>query len=338
MNRTPPDSCPTEPATSHQPVDDQYLAALEQLQRHFALYTGPERSRQGFELLEALSALTAAKACRGVSLDHLGFEPAEIAEHLSWPSLEDAEPTRVGTVINAAWKKALKLFDGMREGYRETAGEQGVLRILVPRKLPSAGRVPSQYRWEMELEPGAQSPRTEIPVGGLRYRREWVDNYRVGILGLGVVLNPLRIALFLSLFSILGLLVLFLVAASYNNLRTGNLAALAVTTAGAGCLVWAMYRMYSPLADAKRWRVVAVPEFLQPLTSLEAMQLVYDPEGEHIVRAVRHVGECPRCGRRVTVDEGDRAFPDRLVGRCRGSPREHVYSFDHLSLLGQPLT
>lgn len=52
---------------------------------------------------------------------------------------------------------------------------------------------------------------------------------------------------------------------------------------------------------------------------------------------VRHCGTCPICAGEVEIAAGGQAFPRRLVGRCRDSPLEHVFSFDPLSLTGLPL-
>lgn len=52
---------------------------------------------------------------------------------------------------------------------------------------------------------------------------------------------------------------------------------------------------------------------------------------------VRHWGFCPTCSAEVDLDEGGAAFPDRLIGRCQDAPLEHVYSFDPVRLIGEPL-
>lgn len=52
---------------------------------------------------------------------------------------------------------------------------------------------------------------------------------------------------------------------------------------------------------------------------------------------VRHWGVCPICSAEVDLDSGRRAFPDRLIGRCHDAPFEHVFSFDPVRLIGEPL-
>lgn len=52
---------------------------------------------------------------------------------------------------------------------------------------------------------------------------------------------------------------------------------------------------------------------------------------------VRHWGICPICSAEVDLDCGGTAFPDRLIGRCHDAPLEHVFSFDPVRLVGEPL-
>jgi len=52
---------------------------------------------------------------------------------------------------------------------------------------------------------------------------------------------------------------------------------------------------------------------------------------------VRHWGICPICSAEVDLDSGGSAFPDRLIGRCHDAPLEHVFSFDPVRLVGEPL-
>ena len=52
---------------------------------------------------------------------------------------------------------------------------------------------------------------------------------------------------------------------------------------------------------------------------------------------VRHWGVCPVCSGDVDLDWGGAAFPDRMIGRCSDAPLEHVFSFDPVRLIGEPL-
>lgn len=54
-------------------------------------------------------------------------------------------------------------------------------------------------------------------------------------------------------------------------------------------------------------------------------------------RLVRYVAVCAVCAGEIRVLPGEPDFPRRMVGRCHQSPREHVFSFDRITLLGGPL-
>lgn len=52
----------------------------------------------------------------------------------------------------------------------------------------------------------------------------------------------------------------------------------------------------------------------------------------------RYVAPCPIChSATVRLSRGEPDFKRRIVGRCEESPREHVYSFDRVTLEGGPL-
>lgn len=51
----------------------------------------------------------------------------------------------------------------------------------------------------------------------------------------------------------------------------------------------------------------------------------------------RYTAQCPICGAMIKLNSGDPEFPRRIVGRCEESPREHVFSFDRMTLVGEAL-
>lgn len=54
-------------------------------------------------------------------------------------------------------------------------------------------------------------------------------------------------------------------------------------------------------------------------------------------RMVKYAAQCPICSAQVLLESGTPDFPRRLVGRCRESPREHVFSFDRVTRTGRYL-
>ena len=103
-----------------------------------------------------------------------------------------------------------------------------------------------------------------------------------------------------------------------------------------------VYLLFSPLMRVLRWRVIPRPVWMLPLEPepmlIEALE---SPTEEHPrrmeIHVVKYTAECPICGGRVLVERGGLRFWGRLVGRCQRSPREHLFSFDQITLRGAPL-
>lgn len=59
--------------------------------------------------------------------------------------------------------------------------------------------------------------------------------------------------------------------------------------------------------------------------------------GTKAIKVVRYTSTCPICDGMLKLDRGEPDFPRRVVGRCSKSPREHVFSFDRVTLRGKSL-
>lgn len=58
---------------------------------------------------------------------------------------------------------------------------------------------------------------------------------------------------------------------------------------------------------------------------------------ESTIHVRRYSAPCPICGWMIKLDQGAPEYSRRIVGRCEEHPREHVYSFDRTTRLGQRL-
>ncbi len=99
-----------------------------------------------------------------------------------------------------------------------------------------------------------------------------------------------------------------------------------------------------PLYDILDRSVLVAPDWLAGLSvasaQLELRQVGIDESSGRAIREVRLVvydGDCPLCGGRLEVVEGNGEFKGRLVGQCANARAEHLYSFDHISKRGVPL-
>lgn len=79
----------------------------------------------------------------------------------------------------------------------------------------------------------------------------------------------------------------------------------------------------------------APDELVSPSNPTQLEIVGVGPQAEW--RIVRYTGTCTVCSGEVQVRPGEPDFPRRMVGRCTQSPREHVFSFDRITLIGGPL-
>ncbi len=118
-----------------------------------------------------------------------------------------------------------------------------------------------------------------------------------------------------------------------------------VTTAHLSYLfVWAgismiIYRAFRFLGDLGDFGIVMAPDFMVPFkedhVTLEVRRNTQDKTVDFAF--VRYTAICPVCGGTVLLHDGQKEFVGRIVGRCRVSPREHVFSFDQKFHTGHQL-
>jgi hypothetical protein len=88
-------------------------------------------------------------------------------------------------------------------------------------------------------------------------------------------------------------------------------------------------------------RITIAPELILSLRQIYAqLRLTRDKDGKTVrgwLSLVRHSATCPICSGTIEIRAGKAAYPGRLVGRCSDNPREHVYSFDAVTLTGRLL-
>jgi len=62
-----------------------------------------------------------------------------------------------------------------------------------------------------------------------------------------------------------------------------------------------------------------------------------NPQSPRRFRLTVYSASCPICGGYVGVEGGGWRYPGRLIGRCYEAPREHLWSFDHVTRSGRRL-
>lgn len=107
-----------------------------------------------------------------------------------------------------------------------------------------------------------------------------------------------------------------------------------------GLVAWGTAVLFRFLDELFSMRIVIAPSLLVPVledhVTLEIRsQSNEDPVGE--LALIRYTATCLVCGGGIDIHKGGKEFPGRLVGRCRRSAREHVYSLDAVLRIGRPL-
>ena len=106
----------------------------------------------------------------------------------------------------------------------------------------------------------------------------------------------------------------------------------------------AIWKPLSPFLLVNDRRIVIAPQwmlrFKQLTGQLESVKLKkVRSNGRPYRKIILVVYEavCPTCGNKVEIYDGKREFKGRLIGECTESPREHIFSFDHVTQSGNKL-
>ena len=122
-----------------------------------------------------------------------------------------------------------------------------------------------------------------------------------------------------------------------HPITTQTLAQLGLALSLSATLWW----LSKPIRQLPWQRVtIASPTYLAMSEMYGQLRTMHAPGRQLKSRefaVVRHWGICPTCSAEVDLDSGGDAFPDRLVGRCHDAPLEHVFSFDPVRLIGEPM-
>ena len=248
--------------------------------------------------------------------------------------------------LSPLWAKLMELEPQWQAGLIDTAQQLGKTYIPKLGKLPGS---PSHYFIEaVELAPvETAEPRPVVPPDWVHYTPEavaapaaWLNKALTsGVVPWGRWLNW-SVGGLIGIFLIVVLFVVWLMFAAGSKIARpvspGDLSIAALVLG----FVWLLWRVFHFLDQLYTFRIVMAPDMLTPLSAYDVTLEIRRPkaeEGQAELAFVRYSATCPACGGIVEIHEGRRAFPDRLVGRCRRAAREHVFSFDPVLKTGYPL-
>ncbi|WP_234418836.1 hypothetical protein [Parazoarcus communis] len=104
---------------------------------------------------------------------------------------------------------------------------------------------------------------------------------------------------------------------------------------GIGGLMW--WQQWRPVLLAREDRITPLPDEWLPIKAAPAQLERKRTDSGEVLRLVRYVATCPVCGGDMHLARGAPEWPRRTVGRCADAPREHVFSFDPVKLVGHRL-
>jgi hypothetical protein len=156
-----------------------------------------------------------------------------------------------------------------------------------------------------------------------------------------VSLKGWRLGIFLFLIAaavaISGLLLFVLGVSVWYQMSLKVIGQLAIGTA---VILWLIWSEFGPILNLPSKRITFAPSWIQVLRwdSDVLLEWCAPPRYDSkFISAVHYTGACPLCGGKVEIESGGFRYFGRLIGRCRESPREHIFSFDHVTRSGRKL-
>lgn len=303
-------------------------------------------------LLRALAILT---SCR-TEVAQAGFTSDELAEQVSKllgrPWVVGARTAEeINRKVREPWNTLTeKIWPNKLLGLKDRAEEKGwVFRAKLDRI--EGGGTGHQTRYRLIREPVVvlQQDDTLGPVDGfahvengcdIRYIREDFENAGrwLGFLFGKVSLKGWRLGILLLLFSAalaVSVLLLFVLGVSvWYQMSLKIIAQLSIVTAG---VLWIIRSELGPILNLPSKRITLAPTWIQVLRWDSGVLLEWCAPPRYdskFISAVHYTGVCSVCGGKVEIESGGFRYFGRLIGRCWESPREHVFSFDHVMKSG----
>jgi len=301
---------------------------------------------QYFLALRALATLTISRVKEGK--DDLRFTALNIVTEAD---ISVREGMSAGTRLGPIWKTLMEIkLKGREKGIQDFARYCGLERYPWPEKNKSDGGATSDFYLISKQLPATDGlTLSRVELDEIAYIHEltpdpswWAkplikNGYRLVGWRRGLVM-VYGMALFIacSLSIALGLWILL-----------GQLPALRAREAAKAVfalviIIAALYLALTPLVRLFNWRIIMAPTNLIAFKELNVqLEIFREPHSAHespgTIRLIRYAGTCPVCRAKVELAEGRKEFPNRLIGRCRENPAEHVYSFDRFTCRGKKL-
>lgn len=327
------------------PSDSTAILELAKSLRAYVDQYGDDN--QQFFVLGALAALTVERLEAGKS--DIRFTATNIAAEANIHVHEDKQPS---AVISPIWKKLEAALDAREKGIQDFARGCGLTCYPWPKKEESKGGRGNNSRYYVEsrsLPADDNNSASDAVAGEIVYIREltpepswWakrlisngyrLEGWRRGL----VMLYGAAILIAAGLSIVFALWVFPVKSPGLSAVEIANLFFSFAT------FIVGLWLAFTPVARLFNWRIIMAPTFFIALKELNVqMEIVREPNprpgNSGTIRLIRYAGACPICHAKVELAEGGKEFPNRLIGRCRENPAEHVYSFDRFTCRGRSL-
>lgn len=273
-----------------------------------------------------------------------GFTAWDLAEAMgivrgrAWAVGDDRE--KISDKVRVLWKRLKEdLWETKREGICQRARDLGLAAIPGLDRIEGGGTGhPTRYRIvavPLGVDEPTHAPEVVVLAPGeIRYICEDLEDTGpfVRIFARGFEIAGWRKwALLATMFASLLLALVLVLIISAGVVRQIPLKDLVYLLLGTGSIFWVLWMTYGPILRVLDSRILPAPWWMQSADHDRLLEWRCPPRySAKTIKAARYTGVCSLCGGKVTVRSGGREFFGRLLGQCEDSPREHVFSFDHV--------
>lgn len=323
----------------------------------FRCYTGPEKQQIPLQILKALADVTQEQLMAGVVEDEVKFSAKELVEYVETRTEakvpEEMDKAKASRWLNKHWARLEGLLEDMRPRFEEDANRHGFGILPGINKEESRGGRGLHTYYKLVVmpidKPLEREPEQALPAGFIRYSLERMRRRTQSPVGWFLVNRPFaetgrRLRSLVAIGGLMLIVLMFFIYIIYIPvIKPGDLLLNDIVLLLASALI--VFEMAYPILAVQFRRIIMAPGWAERFTEPEPMQLqVFDvgvnPQNGVAIeewRLVRYSSVCPICNGRVIVISGGHELKGRLIGSCKQSPREHVWSFDYLTRIGAPL-
>ncbi|WP_275100164.1 hypothetical protein [Sedimenticola hydrogenitrophicus] len=311
-----------------------------------------EEFRLDVKLLQAICHLSLANPERAET----GFTSIDIVEKVGelrsspWSTPNDG--SQMATDVRKQWKNLLKTWESKKEGIEQELADEDISLFPDLDRVQGGGAGnASRYRilWrqldDQDKEALKARARPDHPVApdSVVYICEDIENPNalVRLFAKGYGLYGWRKYLYVTAIGVpllFGYLVFVIILINLTYL--GNFEAKLLFNSFASLAIYSflIWKFIGPLIRLPDDQIVLAPWGLQSSDKDRLLERRSPPQySDKSIKAVRYTAKCPVCGGKVHAKSGGLEFWGRIVGMCAHSPKEHLFSFDHVTRRGKNL-